>query len=238
MFNLFKSFNLLKHLTNKTKMDLYKFPEQSRVIWIDLEMTGLDIDECHIIEAACIVTDGNLEIVAEGPNLIINQSEEILNSMQEWCITVHGKSGLTEACRKSTINLQAAEMLLLSFVRQHTPPGKCPLAGNSIHVDRMFLCKYMPELMKHIHYRIIDVSSIKELCKRWYPKDYKRVNYQKAGSHSLLNWVFDLETTIYSLYSYGYFIGSLLVEKLLHSKMKTNLILADLGKLVLVWCWF
>ncbi|XP_053449707.1 oligoribonuclease, mitochondrial isoform X1 [Nycticebus coucang] len=135
-----------------------------RMVWVDLEMTGLDIEKDQIIEMACLITDSDLNILAEGPNLIIKQPDELLDSMSDWCKEHHGKSGLTKAVKESTITLQQAEYEFLSFVRQQTPPGLCPLAGNSVHADKKFLDKYMPQFMKHLHYRIIDVSTVKELC--------------------------------------------------------------------------
>ncbi|XP_061607057.1 small fragment nuclease isoform X4 [Phyllopteryx taeniolatus] len=147
------------------------------------QMTGLDIENDKIIEMACIITDSDLNILAEGPNLIINQSDELLESMSEWCTEHHGKSGLTQAVRLSKTTLEQAEYEFTSFVRQHTPPGQCPLAGNSVHADKRFLDKYMPEFMKHLHYRIIDISTIKELCRRWFPVEYEMVP-QKKATHS------------------------------------------------------
>ncbi|XP_046873990.1 small fragment nuclease isoform X2 [Hypomesus transpacificus] len=135
-----------------------------RMVWVDLEMTGLDIERDQIIEMACIITDSDLNILAEGPNLIINQSSELLDRMSDWCKEHHGQSGLTQAVRDSKVSLLQAEYEFLSFIRQHTPPGHCPLAGNSVHADKKFLDKYMPQFMHHLHYRIIDVSTIKELC--------------------------------------------------------------------------
>ncbi|XP_029925640.1 small fragment nuclease [Myripristis murdjan] len=156
-----------------------------RMVWVDLEMTGLDIEKDHIIEMACIITDSELNILAEGPNLIINQSDELLDGMSDWCKEHHGKSGLTQAVRDSKISLQQAEYEFLSFIRQHTPPGQCPLAGNSVHADKKFLDKYMPQFMYHLHYRIIDVSTIKELCRRWFPEEYKMAPQKKASHRAL-----------------------------------------------------
>ncbi|XP_061607062.1 small fragment nuclease isoform X8 [Phyllopteryx taeniolatus] len=156
-----------------------------KMVWVDLEMTGLDIENDKIIEMACIITDSDLNILAEGPNLIINQSDELLESMSEWCTEHHGKSGLTQAVRLSKTTLEQAEYEFTSFVRQHTPPGQCPLAGNSVHADKRFLDKYMPEFMKHLHYRIIDISTIKELCRRWFPVEYEMVPQKKATHRAL-----------------------------------------------------
>ncbi|XP_051895964.1 small fragment nuclease [Pristis pectinata] len=156
-----------------------------RMVWVDLEMTGLDIEKDKIIEMACIITDSDLNILAEGPHLIVNQPNELLDGMSEWCAEHHGKSGLTQAVRDSKITLQQAEYEFLSFVRQHTPPGLCPLAGNSVHADKKFLDKYMPQFMRHLHYRIIDVSTIKELCRRWYPDEYEDAPKKKASHRAL-----------------------------------------------------
>ncbi|KAI9551549.1 hypothetical protein GHT06_021882 [Daphnia sinensis] len=146
-----------------------------RIIWMDLEMTGLDDTKDHILEAACLVTDGDLNLVAEGPNLIIHQPDTVLDAMGEWCKKTHGESGLTEACRNSKISIEDAQEQILNFVELHTNPGECPLAGNSIGEDKRFLYRYMPKLVNHLHYRIIDVSTIKELGKRWYPDAVKNV---------------------------------------------------------------
>ncbi|XP_057677616.1 small fragment nuclease isoform X1 [Corythoichthys intestinalis] len=156
-----------------------------KMVWVDLEMTGLDIENDKIIEMACIITDSNLNILAEGPNLIINQPDELLESMSEWCKEHHGKSGLTQAVRQSNVTLEQAENEFLSFVVQHTPPGQCPLAGNSVHADKRFLDKYMPKFMNHLHYRIIDVSTIKEICRRWFPVEYEMVPHKKAMHRAL-----------------------------------------------------
>ncbi|CAI5644551.1 small fragment nuclease [Oreochromis niloticus] len=156
-----------------------------RMVWVDLEMTGLDVEKDQIIEMACLITDSDLNILAEGPNLIIKQPDELLEGMSEWCKEHHGKSGLTQAVRDSKITLEQAEYEFLSFVRQHTPPGQCPLAGNSVHADKRFLDKYMPQFMYHLHYRIIDVSTIKELSRRWFPEEYKMVPHKKATHRAL-----------------------------------------------------
>lgn len=143
------------------------------MIWVDLEMTGLDLDNEHIIEMACIITDKDLNIIAESEDLIIHQPDPVLDNMGEWCTKQHDESGLTQAVRESKISLQEAEKRMLSFVQTHTKKGNCPLAGNTVHADKRFLYKYMPEFIEHLHYRIIDVSTIKELCRRWYPNEFK-----------------------------------------------------------------
>lgn len=156
-----------------------------RLIWVDLEMTGLNVETCHIIEMACLITDENLNIVAEGPDLVIHQPDRVLEAMDDWCTKHHGESGLTAAVRASQISLSQAEQTFLQFVEQHIPPKQCPLAGNSVHADKKFLDKYMPLFMDHLHYRIVDVSTIKELCRRWYPKTYEQVPIKREQHRAL-----------------------------------------------------
>jgi oligoribonuclease len=139
------------------------------LVWIDLEMSGLEPDRCQILEIAAIITDGDLNIVAEGPDLVIHQPDEVLDAMDEWCTRQHGNSGLTAAVKASTVALAEAEAQVLGLVRAYCPPGKSPLCGNSIGHDRRFLIRYMPALAGYLSYRNIDVSSIKELVRRWYP---------------------------------------------------------------------
>ncbi|MBT4539322.1 oligoribonuclease [Candidatus Woesearchaeota archaeon] len=140
------------------------------LVWIDLEMTGLDPDKDQILEIAVLITDKNLNVIAEGPELVIHQSDETLANMNEWCTEHFTESGLTEESRKSTISLEQAEQQVLEFVKQHCEPETAPLCGNSIWQDRRFIAKYMKKLNEYLHYRIIDVSSIKELTMRWYPQ--------------------------------------------------------------------
>lgn len=131
-------------------------------------MTGLDPERCTIMEIGCVVSDGALNILAEGPVVAIHHSEDALAAMDAWCIEHHGKSGLTERCRQSAIDLRSAEQTTLNFLRQFVGERQSPLCGNSIGQDRRFLAKYMPTLNEFFHYRNIDVSTIKELVKRWY----------------------------------------------------------------------
>ena len=140
------------------------------LIWMDLEMTGLNPD-CHVIlEIATTVTDDELEIVAEGPSLVIHQDESALAVMNEWSCEQHQKSGLIERVRKSEVYIEEAEAVTLEFVASHTEYQKSPLCGNSIWQDRRFLAKYMPVLEDWMHYRIIDVSTVKELASIWRPQ--------------------------------------------------------------------
>lgn len=139
------------------------------LVWIDLEMTGLEPESHHILEIATIVTDENLEIVAEGPDLVVHQPEEVLAAMNPWCVEHHGQSGLTQAVRESKISSAEAEEQTLEFLREHTTEGASPLCGNSVWKDRLFLMRRMPRVDTFLHYRIIDVTSIKVLAHRWYP---------------------------------------------------------------------
>jgi len=139
------------------------------LIWIDLEMTGLDPARDYIIEIATAITDSNLNIIAEGPEIAIRQGEEIIGAMDDWNTRQHRESGLTERVRHSPHSTSDAERVTLNFVREHVPPGKSPMCGNSICQDRRFLARLMPELEEYFHYRNLDVSTLKELVNRWAP---------------------------------------------------------------------
>ena len=144
----------------------------ANLVWLDLEMTGLDPKTCTILEIGAVVTDGELEVIAEGPSIAIHHSDKVLNGMEAWSRFHHKKSGLTQACRDSKVSLKKAEKRVLDFVQKHCKKNTAPLCGNTIWQDRRFLVKYMPALEQYLHYRIVDVSSIKELVKRWYPADH------------------------------------------------------------------
>jgi len=139
------------------------------LVWMDLEMTGLDPDVDTILEMAILITDAELNLVAEGPSVAIHQGDDVLEAMGDWCKTHHGASGLTARVRSSSLSMAEAEAMALDFVRQHVPERSSPLCGNSIHQDRRFLVRYMPRLEAYMHYRNIDVSTVKELARRWYP---------------------------------------------------------------------
>jgi oligoribonuclease len=159
------------------------------LIWIDLEMTGLDPNSDVIIEIATIVTDKNLNIIDEGPAIVIHQPDDVLNNMDEWCTTQHGKSGLTDRVRNSAISEETAENLTLAFLKQYVPEGKSPMCGNSICQDRRFLARWMPRLEIFFHYRHIDVSTLKELTSRWAPD--KKMAYTKESSHLAMDDIKD-----------------------------------------------
>jgi oligoribonuclease len=159
------------------------------LIWIDLEMTGLDPETDVIIEMASIVTDAQLNILAEGPALVIHQSDEILANMNPWCIEQHGKSGLTQRVRDSRLSEAEAERQTLEFLAQWVPAGVSPMCGNSIGQDRRFLARYMPQLEAFFHYRNVDVSTLKELAARWAPQ--VRDAFKKESSHLALDDIRD-----------------------------------------------
>ena len=146
------------------------FDKKPPLIWIDLEMTGLDPVRESIIEIATVVTDGELNFIAEGPNLVVHQRPALLKAMDEWNRKQHAQSGLTDEVKASKVTLKEADRLTLSFLERHCAPRKSPLCGSSIHHDRRFLIKYMPKLHEFLHYRHIDVSTVKALVERWYPK--------------------------------------------------------------------
>lgn len=154
------------------------------LIWIDLEMTGLDTDNDRIIEMATIVTDAQLNILAEGPVLAIHQSDEVLKGMDEWNTNQHGKSGLTKRVQESRITEAQAEAQTIAFLEQWVPANTSPMCGNTICQDRRFLYRSMPKLEAYFHYRNIDVSSLKELAKRWAPETAK--GYVKGDVHLAL----------------------------------------------------
>ncbi len=143
--------------------------DANNLIWIDLEMTGLDTQQDKIIEIATVITDAQLNIIAEGPVLAIHQSDNVLNGMDDWNTKQHGKSGLTERVRNSAVTERDAERQTIDFLQQYVPKGKSPMSGNSICQDRRFLARCMPELEAYFHYRNLDVSTLKELVARWAP---------------------------------------------------------------------
>ncbi|KAI1320257.1 Oligoribonuclease, mitochondrial [Mortierella claussenii] len=155
------------------------------LVWIDCEMTGLAASD-KLIEIAVIITDDNLNIVAEGPNLIIHQPKDIMDNMNEWCIDHHGASGLTAAVLASKVSTEQACTQVLAFIKQYIPePRRGILAGNSVHADKVFLEREMRPIVDHLHYRIVDVSTIKELSRRWYPNEFGSVPQKKEAHRAL-----------------------------------------------------
>ena len=155
------------------------------LIWIDLEMTGLEPEHDVIIEMATIVTDSNLNILATGPVIAVHQSDALLAGMDEWNTRTHGESGLTQRVRDSKISTAEAEAQTIAFLEQWVPKGKSPICGNSIGQDRRFLCRYMPTLEAFFHYRNLDVSTLKILAERWAPQI--KEGFQKKGTHQALD---------------------------------------------------
>ncbi|WP_068280164.1 oligoribonuclease [Aldersonia kunmingensis] len=146
---------------------------QDKLVWIDCEMTGLRLDTDKLIEVAALVTDGDLNILGDGVDIVIHADDAALAAMPDVVAEMHAKSGLTEEVRQSTVTLEEAQERVLAYIKQHVPvAGTVPLAGNSIATDRGFIARDMTELDAYLHYRMIDVSSIKELCRRWYPRIY------------------------------------------------------------------
>lgn len=154
------------------------------LVWLDCEMTGLDPEKERIIEIAVVVTGPHLEPRVEGPVLVIHQSDELLGRMDAWNKGTHGKSGLIDKVKASTLTEEQAQTQLLAFLTQYVPKGKVPLCGNSIGQDRRFLARYMPKLEAFFHYRNVDVSTLKELARRWKPEVY--TSFKKAQKHTAL----------------------------------------------------
>ena len=158
--------------------------DPNNLIWIDMEMTGLQPDADRIIELALLVTDPQLSVVAEGPVMVVHQPAEVLEAMDSWNKSVHGKTGLIERVRASRLDEAEAERRALAFLSDHVPPGVSPMCGNSICQDRRFLARWMPGLEAYFHYRNLDVSTLKELVRRWKPEAAK--GFAKEGKHEAL----------------------------------------------------
>lgn len=161
-------------------------------------MTGLDVMKDTIMEMACIVTDKHLNVLEEGPNIVIHQEDEQLDNMGEWCTLQHHKTGLTQQCKDSTITTEQCEDTMIEFIKKYCPKGRCELAGNSIHCDRKFLERYMPRFVEMIHYRIIDVSSIRNVAWRWFP-NFEKYQSENPCSHRALD---DIRSSIQELSYY------------------------------------
>lgn len=171
--------------------------DKENLVWIDLEMTGLDPDKNTIIEIATIVTDKYLNVLAEGPNLAIHQPLAVMDAMDEWCTTHHGQSGLTKRVLETDMTLAQAEIETIKFLEKYVPKGVSPICGNSVGQDRRFLYQYMPALEAYFHYRYVDVSTIKELAKRWQPEVLN--GFKKTGSHLAMD---DIKESIAELAYY------------------------------------
>ncbi len=159
-------------------------PNEFNLVWVDMEMTGLDPDNDRIIEVAVIVTDPELNIIAEGPVFAIHQSDATLDKMDNWNKGTHGKSGLIDRVKASTVTEEQAEQELIAFLKQYVPANKSPMCGNSICQDRRFMARGMPKLEAFFHYRNLDVSTLKELCRRWKPE--LASGFKKHQKHTAL----------------------------------------------------
>lgn len=159
-------------------------PNEFNLVWVDMEMTGLDPDNDRIIEVAAVVTDADLNIIAEGPVFAIHQSDETLDKMDNWNKGTHGRSGLIDRVKASTVTEAQAEQELIAFLKQYVPAGKSPMCGNSICQDRRFMARGMPKLEAFFHYRNLDVSTLKELCRRWKPE--LASGFKKHQKHTAL----------------------------------------------------
>ena len=160
-----------------------------RLVWLDMEMTGLDPQKERIIEVAVVVTEPDLTVVAEGPVLVIHQPDSLLDAMDSWNRSTHGKSGLTDKVKASTLTEAQAEQQLIDFLSQYVPAGKSPLCGNTVSQDRRFMFNYMPKLEQFFHYRTIDVSTLKELARRWKPELLK--GFEKRSKHEALADIYE-----------------------------------------------
>jgi oligoribonuclease len=174
-------------------------PGDDPLVWIDLEMTGLDVERDVIVEIACVVTNSALDLLDDGLDIVVHQPPEVLAGMEDVVRRMHTKSGLLDEIAESTVSLADAGAQVLDYVRSHVPePGKAPMCGNSIGMDRRFLDRQLPELDRWLHYRSIDVSSLKELCRRWYPAAYKQ-RPAKSEQHRALG---DIVESVHELRYY------------------------------------
>lgn len=159
------------------------------LIWVDMEMSGLEPDNDRILELAAVVTDAHLNVLAESPVIVVHQSDAVLDGMDQWNKSTHGRSGLIEKVRQSSTDESQASAQMIDFLKQYVPAGKSPMAGNSICQDRRFMARYMPELEKFFHYRNLDVSVFKELARRWKPEVYS--GFKKASRHEALADIYE-----------------------------------------------
>ncbi|MFT0850938.1 oligoribonuclease [Achromobacter sp. F4_2707] len=163
--------------------------KEQRLVWIDMEMTGLDPEKERIIELAAVVTEPDLTVVAEGPVLVVHQPDSLLDAMDKWNQSTHGKTGLIDKVKASTLSEAEAEERMLAFLAEHVPAGKSPMCGNTIGQDRRFMVKYMPKLEAFFHYRNLDVSTLKELALRWKPEVYR--SFVKQARHEALADIYE-----------------------------------------------
>ena len=174
----------MSHPTDSAVSTIAQRPNDMNLVWVDMEMTGLDPDTDRIIEVAVVVTDMHLNVLAEGPVFAIHQSDETLDKMDNWNKGTHGKSGLIDRVKASTVTEADAEVALIAFLKNFVPAGKSPMCGNTICQDRRFMARGMPKLEAFFHYRNLDVSTLKELCRRWKPE--LASGFKKHQKHTAL----------------------------------------------------
>lgn len=163
--------------------------DENNLIWIDMEMTGLNPDSDRVLEIAAVVTDAQLEVIAEGPVLVVHQADAVLAGMDSWNTATHGRSGLTDKVRASAHDEASAAQAMLEFLGRHVPAGKSPMCGNSICQDRRFMARWMPALEAFFHYRNVDVSTLKELGRRWAPEAVR--SFEKKSRHEALSDIYE-----------------------------------------------
>ena len=173
-------------LASPSRSDRYS---ENNLVWVDMEMSGLNPDSDRVLEVAIVITDAELEVIAEGPVLVIHQPEAVLLGMDSWNTATHGRSGLTERVRSSTFDEEQATDALIGFMLTHVPTGKSPMCGNSICQDRRFMARWMPRLEACFHYRNLDVSTLKELARRWNPSVYR--SFEKKSRHEALADIYE-----------------------------------------------
>ncbi len=188
-----------------TPLNIKPKQDASNIVWLDMEMTGLEPDNDHIIELAMIVTDSNLNVLAVSEAIAVHQPEEIMEGMDKWNKNTHGRSGLIDRVKASVINERAAELAMLAFMKPWVAARTSPMAGNSICQDRRFMARYMPELEAYFHYRNLDVSTVKELCKRWQPEIAKA--FKKRSAHTAIADIIESIDELRHYRSY-FFIGA------------------------------
>jgi oligoribonuclease len=163
--------------------------DEGNLVWLDMEMSGLNPDCDRVLEIAVVVTDSQLEVLAEGPVIVVHQGDRVLGAMDSWNTATHARSGLTEKVRKVSTDEEAAQRQLLAFLATLVPPGKSPMCGNSICQDRRFMARWLPQLEAFFHYRNIDVSTLKELARRWKPEVYR--SFEKKSRHEALADIYE-----------------------------------------------
>jgi len=170
-------------------LDRHARYDESNLIWVDMEMSGLNPDTDRVLEIAVVITDSQLEVLAEGPVVVVRQSDRVLESMDSWNTATHARSGLTERVRASVVDESSAERQLIDFLETLVPAGKSPMCGNSICQDRRFMARWLPRLEAFFHYRNVDVSTLKELARRWRPEVYR--TFDKKSRHEALADIYE-----------------------------------------------